>query len=90
MKIIEEPVTLETVTKYKDELFLFNEEMEYLQDKRIIKLIDDNGQLIAISMYTDKMEKQDIELYLSADTQRKLHYSIIEKINQLNELIKII
>ena len=25
---------------------------------------------------------------LSADTQRKLHYSIIEKINQLNELIK--
>ena len=25
MKIIEEAVTLETVTKYKDELFLFNE-----------------------------------------------------------------
>ena len=43
MKIIEEPVTLETVRKYKDELFLFNEEMEYLQDKRIIKLMDDNG-----------------------------------------------
>ena len=37
MKIIEESVTLETIQKYKDELFLFNEEMEYLQNKRIIK-----------------------------------------------------
>ena len=70
MKIIEEPVTLETVTKYKDELFLFNEEMEYLQDKRIIKLIDDNGQLVAISMYTYKMDKEDVELYLSAEQEK--------------------
>ena len=70
MKIIEEAVTLETVTKYKDELFLFNEEMEYLQDKRIIKLMDDNGQLIAISMYTDKMDKEDVELYLSAEQEK--------------------
>ena len=70
MKIIEEAVTLETVTKYKDELFLFNEEMEYLQDKRIIKLIDDNGQLIAISMYTDKMDKEDVELFLSAKQEK--------------------
>ena len=70
MKIIEEAVTLETVTKYKDELFLFNEEMEYLQDKRIIKLIDDNGQLIAISMYTDKMDKQDVELYLGSEQEK--------------------
>ena len=70
MKIIEEAVTLETVTKYKDELFLFNEEMEYLQDKRIIKLIDDNGQLIAISMYTDKMDKQDVELYLGLEQEK--------------------
>ena len=70
MKIIEEAVTLETVTKYKDELFLFNEEMEYLQDKRIIKLIDDNGQLIAISMYTYKMDKQDVELFLSAKQEK--------------------
>ena len=70
MKIIEEPVTLETVTKYKDELFLFNEEMEYLQDKRIIKLIDDNGQLIAISMYTYKIDKQDVELYLGSEQEK--------------------
>ena len=70
MKIIEEAVTLETVTKYKEELFLFNEEMEYLQDKRIIKLIDDNGQLIAISMYTYKMDKEDVELYLSAEQKK--------------------
>ena len=70
MKIIEEPVTLETVQKYKDELFLFNEKMEYLQDKRIIKLINDNGQLVAISMYTDKMDKQDVELYLSAEQEK--------------------
>ena len=70
MKIIEESVTIETITKYKDELFLFNEEMEYLQDKRIIKLIDDNGQLIAISMYTDKMDEQDIELFLSAEQEK--------------------
>ena len=70
MKIIEEAVTLETVIKYKDELFLFNEEMEYLQNKRIIKLIDDNGQLIAISMYTDKMNEQDVELYLSAKQEK--------------------
>ena len=70
MKIIEEPVTLETVQKYKDELFLFNEEMEYLQDKRIIKLIDDNGQLIAISMYTYRMNKQDVELFLSAKQEK--------------------
>ena len=70
MKIIEEPVTLETVQKYKDELFLFNEKMEYLQDKRIIKLINDNGQLVAISMYTDKMDKQDVELFLSAEQEK--------------------
>ena len=70
MKIIEEPVTLETIQKYKDELFLFNEEMEYLQNKRIIKLIDDNGQLIAISMYTDKMDKQEVELYLSPEQDK--------------------
>ena len=70
MNIIDEPVTLETVQKYKDELFLFNEEMEYLQDKRIIKLIDDNGQLIAISMYTDKMDKQEVELYLSLEQEK--------------------
>ena len=70
MKIIEEPVTLETVRKYKDELFLFNEEMEYLQDKRIIKLIDDNGQLIAISMYTYRMNEDDVELYLSAEQEK--------------------
>ena len=70
MKIIEESVTLETVTKYKDELFLYNEEMEYLQDKRIIKLIDDNGQLIAISMYTYKMDKQDVELYLGSEQEK--------------------
>ena len=70
MNIIEEPVTLETVQKYKDELFLFNEEMEYLQDKRIIKLIDDNGQLIAISMYTYKMDDQDVELFLSAEQEK--------------------
>ena len=70
MKIIEESVALETVTKYKDELFLFNEEMEYLQDKRIIKLIDDNGQLIAISMYTYKMDEQDVELFLSTEQEK--------------------
>ena len=70
MKIIEEPVTLETIQKYKDELFLFNEEMEYLQDKRIVKLIDDNGQLIAISMYTYKMDEQDVELFLSAKQEK--------------------
>ena len=70
MKIIEEPVTLETIQKYKDELFLFNEEMEYLQDKRIIKLMDDNGQLIAISMYTDKMDKQDVELFISSKQEK--------------------
>ena len=70
MKIIEEPVTLETIQKYKDELFLFNEEMEYLQDKRIIKLIDDNEQLIAISMYTNKMDKHDVELYLGLEQEK--------------------
>ena len=70
MKIIEESVTLETVTKYKDELFLFNEEMEYLQDKRIIKLIYDNGQLVGISMYTYKMDKQDVELYLGSEQEK--------------------
>ena len=70
MKIMEEAVTLETVTKYKDELFLFNEEMEYLQNKRIIKLIDDNEQLIAISMYTDKMDKQEVELYLGSEQEK--------------------
>ena len=70
MKIIEEPVTLETVRKYKDELFLFNEEMEYLQDKKIIKLIDDNGQRIAISMYTYRMNENDVELVLSAEQEK--------------------
>ena len=70
MKIIEEPITIETVQKYKDELFLFNEEMEYLQDKRVIKLTDDNGQLVAISMYTYKMNKQEVELYLGLEQEK--------------------
>ena len=70
MKIIEESVTLETIQKYKDELFLFNEEMEYLQNKRIIKLIDANRQLIAISMYTYKMNEDDVELFLSAKQEK--------------------
>ena len=70
MKIIEEAVSLETITKYKNELFLFNEEMEYLQNKRIIKLIDDKEQLIAISMYTYKMDKEDVELYLSVEQEK--------------------
>ena len=70
MKIMEEAVTLETIQKYKNELFLFNEEMEYLQNKRIIKLIDTKEQLIAISMYTYKMDKEDVELYLSVEQEK--------------------
>ena len=44
--------------------------MEYLQDKKIIKLIDNNGQLIAISMYTYGMNEDDVELFLSAKQEK--------------------
>ena len=69
MKIIEEPVTLETVTKYKDELFLFNEGIEELKDKKILKIYSDEGQLVGISMYS-YLDKDDVELFLSAEQEK--------------------
>ena len=69
MKIIEEPITLETVTKYKDELFLFNEDIEELQDKKILKIYSDNGQLVGISMYS-YLDKDDVELYLGSEQEK--------------------
>ena len=69
MKIIEESVTLETVTKYKDELFLFNEGIEELKDKKILKIYSDEGQLVGISMYS-YLDKDDVELFLSAEQEK--------------------
>ena len=78
MNIIEEPVTQETINNYKDELFLFNEDIEELQDKRILKIYSDNGQLVGISMYS-YLDKNDVELFLSAEQEKfkdKLYNSI--------------
>lgn len=65
MKIIEEPVTQETINNYKDELFLFNEGIEELKDKKILKIYSDEGQLVGISMYSYRLDKEDVELFLS-------------------------
>ena len=70
MKIIEESVTQETINNYKDELFLLNEGIEELKDKKILKVYSDNGQLIGISMYSYRLNKNDVELFLSVDQEK--------------------
>ena len=69
MKIIEESVTQETINNYKDELFLLNEGIEELKDKKILKIYSDEGQLVGISMYS-YLDKDDVELFLSAEQEK--------------------
>ena len=79
MKIIEEPITQETINNYKDELFLFNEGIEELKDKKILKIYSDEGQLVGISMYSYRLDKEDVELFLSAE-QEKFKYRLCDSL----------
>ena len=61
--------------------------------KKYMKISGASQQSLAQSIGVNKVSickflSDTNSFELSADTQRKLHYSILEKINQLNELIK--
>lgn len=77
MRIIEEPVTEEIINTYKEELFLFAETKEELKDKRIIKILNDDNDIISIAMYSH-LDNEEIELYLN-DNQKNTIKSIISQ-----------
>jgi hypothetical protein len=71
MRIIEEPVTKEIIDTYKNELFLLNETEEELKDKHVIKILNDDNELVSIAMYSH-LEKEEIELYLNEDQKNTI------------------
>lgn len=70
MKIIDELINQETLDNYKNELFLFNETLDILKDKRVVKLVD-NGQVVCIAMYS-QLDAEEIELYLNQIQQESI------------------
>lgn len=70
MKIIDELINQETLDKYKNELFIFNETLDNLKDKNVIKLVD-NGQVVCIAMYS-QLDAEEIELYLNQIQQESI------------------
>lgn len=77
MRIIEESITDEIITTYKNELFLLNETKEDLKDKRVIKIINDDNEVVSIAMYS-KLDAEEIELYLN-ENQKKTIESVISQ-----------
>lgn len=71
MRIVEESITEEIINTYKEELFLLGETEEELKDKRILKIINDNGEVVSIAMYS-KLDTEEIELYLSEDQKNSI------------------
>jgi hypothetical protein len=71
MRIIEEPVTEDIINTYKDELFLLGETKEELKDKRIIKIINDDNELVSIAMYS-KLDTEEIKLYLNEEQKNTI------------------
>ena len=65
MKIIDELINQETLDKYKNELFIFNETLDNLKDKRVVKLVD-NEQVVCIAMYS-QLDVEEVELYLNQE-----------------------
>lgn len=70
MKIIDELINQETLDKYKNELFIFNETLDNLKDKRVVKLVD-NGQVVCIAMYS-QLDVEEVELYLNQEQQESI------------------
>lgn len=70
MKIIDELINQETLDKYKNELFLFNETLDNLKDKHVVKLVQ-NGQVVCIAMYS-QLDIEEIELYLNQEQQESI------------------
>ena len=70
MKIIDELINQETLDKYKNELFLFNETLDNLKDKHVVKLVD-NGQVVCIAMYS-QLNAEEVELYLNQEQQESI------------------
>jgi hypothetical protein len=62
MRIIEESVTKEIIDTYRNELFLLNETEEELKDKHVIKILNDDNELVSIAMYS-RLNIEEIELY---------------------------
>ncbi|NRU52456.1 hypothetical protein [Clostridium beijerinckii] len=71
MRIIEKLVTDDIINTYKEELFLFGETKEDLKDKHIIKMLNDNNELVSIAMYSH-LEAEEIELYLNEDQKNTI------------------
>jgi hypothetical protein len=79
MKIIEEPITDKIINTYKDELFLLGETKDELKDKHIIKMLNENNELVSIAMYS-KLEHEEIELYLNEDQKNSIENIISQGI----------
>lgn len=77
MKIIEESITDEIINTYKQELFLLTETKEELKDKRVIKILNDNNELVSIAMYSH-LNTEEIELYLN-ENQKKTIEDIVSQ-----------
>lgn len=71
MRIIEELVTDNIINTYKEELFLLGETKEELKDKYIIKVINDNNEVISIAMYS-KLDSKEIESYLNENQKNSI------------------
>jgi hypothetical protein len=71
MRIIEESITNEIINTYKGELFLLEETEEELKEKRILKIINDTGEVVCIAMYS-KLDTEEIELYLNEDQKNNI------------------
>ena len=101
MKIKEVAITKELLEQYKNELFLFNESIEYLKENNKILLLEENGQVVGISMITPKMDKEYCEDFLSTyeykyikDLMLRVYidsvYAIKKGYNVLNSVINYI
>lgn len=71
MKIIDELINQEILDKYKNELFIFNETLDNLKDKRVVKLVDGKGQVVCIAMYS-QLDTEEVELYLNQEQQESI------------------
>lgn len=79
MRIFEELITDDIINTYKEELFLFTETKEELKDKRIVKILNDNNEIISIAMYSH-LNTEEIELYLNENQKQSIRDVIIQGI----------
>jgi hypothetical protein len=79
MRIIEESVTKEIIDTYRNELILLNETEEELKDKHVIKILNDDNELVSIAMYS-RLNIEEIELYLNENQKNTIERVICQGI----------